>query len=337
MTGFAILGPGSVANFHKIAIEANADRGAHLVAMGHYDPEKFNAIEGEYGVPCLLYNDLLNNPDVDVVSICTPSGQHAAQAIACAQAGKHVLVEKPMALSLDSADAMIEACEKAGVKMGVVFQRRAEPLFKRIHTAIQSGEIGTLTLGVVSMPYYRAQSYFDQACWRGTWALDGGGVLMNQGIHLVDLLLWYMGKPIQVFAQADTLHRNIEVEDTLVATLRFENGGLATITATTTAAPGFSHRLEVYGTQGGIQVEGEDLKQWMSVNGKEIKPDQISKSSTLKGSGGDPRAIPVSGHIGIFADFIDSIEIDKDPMINGIEGRRSLSVVLDIYRATEHG
>jgi len=255
MIGFGILGPGSVADFHRKAIEANADQGARLVAMGHYDPDKFSAIEESTGVPCLTRDDLLNHPDVDVVCICTPSGQHASQTISCARAGKHVLVEKPMAISLDDADEMIAACEKAGVKLGVVFQRRAEPLFQRIHTVISTGGLGDLTLGVISLPYYRGQSYFDLADWRGTWSLDGGGVLMNQGIHLVDLMLWYFGDPVKITAQANTLHHSIEVEDTLVASLSFESGAMTAITATTTASPGFPHRLEIYGTRGGFRLK----------------------------------------------------------------------------------
>ncbi|RMF89527.1 MAG: gfo/Idh/MocA family oxidoreductase, partial [Nitrospinota bacterium] len=230
--GFAILGTGMVARYHQQAIAANAERGARLIAVGHYDASRFAEIGARFGVPCLALEDLLKHPEVDVICICTPSGQHAAQAMAAARAGKHVLVEKPMAVTLSEAEEMITTCASTGVRLGVVLQRRAEPLFQRIKTAIQQGALGTLTLGCVTIPYFRPQAYYDQADWRGTWALDGGGVLMNQGIHLVDLLLWYMGDPVQVQASADTLQRDIAVEDTLVATLRFASGALATITAT---------------------------------------------------------------------------------------------------------
>lgn len=147
---FAILGTGMVADYHRQAIAANIDRGARLVAVGHYNPARFDEIGAKFNVPCLNQEDLLANPEMDVVCICTPSGQHAAQAIAAAEAGKHVLVEKPMALSLDDADAMIAACAQARVKLGVVVQRRAEPLFKRVYEAIQAGDLGELTLGVVT-------------------------------------------------------------------------------------------------------------------------------------------------------------------------------------------
>ena len=337
MTGFAILGPGVVADFHRKAIEANADRGARLVAVGYYNPERFDQIEEVFGVPCQTPEDVFRNPEVDAVCICTPSGQHAAQAIAAARAGKHVLVEKPMALTLADADAMLDACRRADVKLGVVFQRRAEPLFRRVKAAVQAGEIGKPTMGIVSVPYYRPQGYYDQAAWRGTWAEDGGGVLMNQGIHLVDLLLWYLGNPVETVAHAVTLHHAIEVEDTLTAALRFENGALATISATTTAAPGFPHRLEIYGTAGGIQIEGEDPVRWRSAGGEPARAGSGAVPATKAAAGGDPKAIPLSGHIGIIADFIDSIRQNKSPLVNGSEGRRSLAAVLAIYQAAKRG
>ncbi len=332
--GFAILGAGMIADYHRQAVEANADLGAELVAMGYYNPARFKEISDQYGVPCLSQAEMLANPAVDVVCICTPSGQHAEQTIAAAEAGKHVLVEKPMALSLAEADAMIESCRRAGVKLGVTLQRRTETPFKQIKAALQAGDLGELTLGVVTMPYHRSPAYFNQADWRGTWALDGGGVLMNQGIHLVDLLVWFMGDPTAVQAYGDTLHRQIEVEDTLAATLYFENGALATITATTTASPGFPHRLEIYGTNGGIQVDGEAVARWTLADPARatVEPPELA-SATDAGAGGDPRGIKATGHIAIFRDFIKALQTDGHPPIDGVEGRRSLAAVLAIYQA----
>lgn len=332
--GFAILGVGMVAEYHRQAILANEERGACLVAVGHYDPNRFEEFSARFGVPCMTQERLLAHPDVDVVCICTPSGQHAAQTIAAAEANKHVLVEKPMAVNLADADIMTAACERAGVKLGVVLQRRTEPLFRSIYDAIQAGDLGALTLGVVTMPYHRPQAYFDQADWRGTWALDGGGVLMNQGIHLVDLLIWYMGDPVEVKAYADVLQRDIEVEDTLAATLRFANGSLATITATTTAAPGFPHRIEIYGTQGGIQVEGESAGRWTLVDpATATRRPPETRPPADAGAGADPRGIAPSGHIAIVHDFIEALRGDRVPEIDGAEGRHSLATVLAIYQA----
>lgn len=327
--GFAILGTGTIADFHRKAIEANADLGARLVAASHYDAARRAEISDKWGVPCLGENELLAHHEIDAICLCTPSGQHAAQTIAAARAGKHVLVEKPMALSLNDADAMIAACERAKVQLGVVLQRRADPLFLRVLAALQNGELGAPTLGVVTIPYFRPQSYYDSAAWRGTWAQDGGGALMNQGVHLVDLLIWWLGDPIEVTASAATLARDIEVEDTLAATLTFASGARAVITATTTAKPGFAHRLEVYGTEGGIQIEGEELVRWETHS----QSFQRASGDSAAGAGSDPRGIAAGGHIAIVRDFIQSIREGRAPKVDGREGRRSLAAVLQIYRA----
>ena len=333
--GFAILGTGMVADYHRRAILATP--GARLVAMGHHDPRRFDELGRRFGAPCLAQADLLAHPEVDAVCITTPSGQHAEQTVTAARAGKHVLVEKPMALSLADADAMIAACEAANVRLGVVLQRRTELLFRRVHEAVLAGDLGALTLGFVTLPYFRPQDYFDQADWRGTWRLDGGGVLMNQGIHLVDLLVWTMGDPIEARAYGDTLQRTIEVEDTLAATLRFPGGALATITATTTAAPGFPHRFELYGTAGGIQIKGESLGAWRLARPEEAQVEAPAVTTVTKaesaGSGGDPRGIAPTGHINILSDFVASLQEDRPLEIDGAEGRRSLAAVLMIYEA----
>jgi predicted dehydrogenase len=330
--GFAILGAGLIAEYHARAIAANAENGARLVAIGHYDPQRFAEIEQCFGVPCRVEGELLSDPQVDVLCICTPSGQHAIQTIAAAQAGKHVLVEKPIATRLKDADAMIAACQQNRVTLGVAFQSRTKPVFQRIQAAIQAGELGELTLGLVNLPYYRSQSYYDQAAWRGTWSLDGGGVLMNQGIHQVDLLAWFMGDPVSVAAHVLTLQRQIEVEDTLSASLRFANDALAAISATTTAAPGFPPRLEIYGTQGGVQVEDDVVMRWWSPKAPaETNPASVQPSSA--GAGADPRGISVAGHIALVNDFIRALREGRPPLVDGVEGRRSLATVTSIYQA----
>ncbi len=326
--GFGILGTGMVADYHQVAIRAN---GANLVAVAHHQESKFVEISKRFNVPCLTFEAMLEHPDIEVICICTPSGQHAAQTIAAAKAGKHVLVEKPMALSLAEADAMIETCTNADVRLGVVLQRRSEFVFKQVKAAIEAGDLGELTLASVTMPYLRTQAYYDQAAWRGTWRDDGGGVLMNQGIHLLDLLLWWLSDPVEVKAHAATLQRDIEVEDTLVAALRFASGAMATFTATTTAAPGFPHRLEVYGSKGGIQILGETVNAWTLSEPESAKVTSLQAASGEAGSGSDPRGIKATGHIEIVKDFLAAIREQRAPLIDGNEGRRSLKVVLDIY------
>jgi predicted dehydrogenase len=330
---FAILGAGMIADYHRAAIARHAPA-AELVAVGHHRPERFAELSAHFGVPCRSVAEVLAHDGVDAVCICTPSGEHAPQTIAAAHAGKHVLVEKPMAVSLAEADAMIAACDRAGVRLAVVLQRRFAPVYQRVHAAIAAQALGTLTLGAVTIPYYRPQSYYDSAAWRGTWALDGGGVLMNQGIHLVDLLVWFMGDPTAVHARTATLQRSIEVEDSLTAMLTFANGALATITATTTAWPGFPHRIEVYGSAGGFQIEGEVVRHWQTSLPDEAHPAPATQqASVAAGAGSDPKGISVEGHVAVLGDFLLALQTAQPLQIDGVEGRRSLAAVLAIYEA----
>ncbi len=331
---FAILGTGIVADYHKTAIVANHNDGAVFYAVSHHDPSRFEALEHKFGVPCLTFEALLADEQVDVVCICTPSGQHAAQAIACAKAGKHIIVEKPIALSLDDADAMIQAAEEHNVQLTVAFQRRTEPIFNKIKQALKAGDLGELTMASVVLPYFRGQEYYNQAAWRGTWALDGGGVLMNQGIHIIDLLVWFMGDPVYIEALAGTLQRDIEVEDVVAATLRFPNGALGTVSATTTVGDGAPHRIEIYGTNGSIQVEGEDVIRWhlKDTSKQTVTPPVLAREADLSSSN-DPRGISAVGHTAIVKELISSVQESRRPSIDGYEGRRSLLVVNGIYKA----
>jgi UDP-N-acetyl-2-amino-2-deoxyglucuronate dehydrogenase len=332
--GFAILGAGMVARYHAVAIERTP--GARLVAVGRSDPARAEETARQFGVPCLADEAaLLARDDVDAVCICTPSGVHAQQTIAAARAGKHVLVEKPMALTLADADAMIAACAQAGVQLGVALQRRTDPEFQRVRAAVASGDLGRLVLGSISMPYLRPQSYYDSAGWRGTWALDGGGALMNQGIHLVDLLLWLLGDAAEVRASSATLAHAIEVEDCLTATLRFAGGALGSISATTAAAPGFPHRVEVYGDHGGVQIEGEQIVRWEGSRAQ--APSAHSHEPVAAGAGASPTGIGAAGHTRLLDDFVAAIREGREPLVPGREGRRSLALVLAIYAAARSG
>jgi len=331
--GFAIFGAGMIADYYRQAIAANAENGARLVAIGHHNPARFDEIAGRFGVPSQSVEDVLANPAVDAVCIATPSGEHAHQAIAAARAGKHVLVEKPMALSLADADAMIAACRENNVRLGVTLQRRVEPLFRWVHDAIHGGDLGEITLAAVTMPYLRGDAYYAQADWRGTWALDGGGVLMNQGIHIIDLLVWFLGDPVAVQAFASTGRRRVEVENTAAAVLHFGSGAMASLIGTITAAPGFPHRIEIYGTNGGIQIEGESVLRWTLADPAlaTVEPWPVTTGQVGAGMAADPRGIAASGHIAILGDMINAIRQGKDPAIDGAEGRRSLATVLAIY------
>ncbi|HEU5101406.1 MAG TPA: Gfo/Idh/MocA family oxidoreductase [Roseiflexaceae bacterium] len=335
--GFGIVGAGMVARYHATAIERTP--GARLVAVCRPNRARAEETAARFGVPCLAdYPALLARDDVEAVCICTPSGMHAEQTIAAARAGKHVLVEKPMALTLADADAMIDACAQAGVLLGVALQRRTEPDFQRLRAAIAAGELGRLVLGSVSVPYMRAQSYYDSAAWRGTWALDGGGALMNQGIHLIDLLLWLMGDATEARASAATLAHDIEVEDCITAALRFGNGALGSVMATTAAAPGFPHRVEIYGDRGGVQIEGEQIVRWEGENHVQAPGASTeSREPIAAGAGSSPTGIGAVGHTRLLADFAAAIRERRDPLVPGAEGRRALALVLAIYESARTG
>jgi UDP-N-acetyl-2-amino-2-deoxyglucuronate dehydrogenase len=331
----AILGTGMVARYHAQAIAAAP--GARLVATCRADPAKKAAAEAEFGVPCETdYAALLARPDVDAVSVCTPSGAHAAQTIAAARAGKHVLVEKPMALTVRDADAMIEACHAAGVRLGVALQRRTEPAYQAVRSAIAAGTLGRPVLGLAVIPYYRTPAYYQSAAWRGTWAEDGGGALMNQGIHIADLLLWFMGDVEEVQARTATLAHSIEVEDDLSASLRFKSGALGAIVATTAAAPGFPHRVEVYGTRGGVQLEAEAVVRWEGEAAPALE-GTLAPGTAAAGAGSSPTGIAPTGHVRILSDFVLAVREGRPPLVPGEEGRRSLALVLSVYEAARTG
>ncbi len=338
--GFGIVGAGRVTRYHAEAI-ARTD-GARLVAVCRSSAEQAAEAEARFGVPCeTSYEALLARPDVDAVCICTPSGLHAAQAIAAARAGKHVLLEKPMALALADADATIAACREAGVVLQIAQQRRTDPLFGAVHKAVEVEALGRMVLGIVTVPYNRTESYYASADWRGTWTLDGGGALMNQGIHLVDLLVWYMGDVAEVRASADTLARTIEVEDTVAATLRFASGALGSVVATTATAPGYPYRVEIYGDRGGVQIEGEMLARWeVDLPRPERAESPIAnggRAPVAAGAGASPTGIGAEGHTHLVADLAAAIRDGRKPLVPGEEGRRALSLVLAIYEAARTG
>lgn len=331
--GFAIVGTGVAGRYHARAIAETP--GARLVAACRPSGSGAAEASAELGVPCDAELDaLLARPGVDAVCVCSPSGLHATHAVAAARAGKHVLVEKPMALSLAAADAVIGACREARVTLGVALQRRTEAGSRALHDAIRAGELGRMVLGVACVPYYRSPDYYESAAWRGSWELDGGGALMNQGIHLVDLLLWWMGGEVEVVgAAASTLRHSIEVEDCVVAALRFSGGARGAVVATTAAFPGFPHRVEVYGTSGGAQLEGDSIVRWEGGSPR-VAPGVAPSGA---GAGASPTALAPEGHRLLLADFVQSIREGGPPLVGGEEGRRSLALVLGVYAAAGIG
>ncbi|MCU0874306.1 MAG: Gfo/Idh/MocA family oxidoreductase [Pirellulaceae bacterium] len=339
-TGFGIIGCGMIANFHCKAV---ADiRNAKVAACFDTRPEAADRLAAQVG--CRAYHDLdamLADPDVHVVTIGTPSGAHMEPAVAAARAGKHVIVEKPLEVTLKRCDAVIKACEAAGVALATIFPSRFHESSQLLKRAVDQGRFGRLTIGDAYVKWYRTQQYYDSGAWRGTWALDGGGALMNQAIHSVDLLLWLMGPVVEVTAHTATLaHERIEVEDVAMATLRFANGALGVIEATTAAYPGALKRIEIHGSEGSAVLEEEDLKTWAFIKptarDKALLERMAGKTQT-GGGAADPAAIGHHGHTAMFKDVLKAISSGSRPLIDGPEGRRSVEVILAIYKAALTG
>jgi UDP-N-acetyl-2-amino-2-deoxyglucuronate dehydrogenase len=338
--GFAIIGCGLISKFHARAI--NDTRGAKLVAGYNRTMPAAEKLAAEFG--CQPYDDLaamLKNDKVDIVVIGTPSGAHMEPAVAAAKAGKHVIVEKPLEITLKRCDRIIEACRANKVTLSTIFPSRFHDSAAEMKRAIDAGRFGRLTIGDAYVKWFRTQQYYDSGKWRGTWELDGGGALMNQAVHSVDLLLWLMGPVVEVTAHAAMLaHERIAVEDTVIATLKFASGALGVIEATTAAYPGYLKRIEIHGSAGSAVMEEEDIVKWDFA--KEQKCDAaIREAASAKKSGGggasDPAAIGHHGHARQFRDVLEAIKKGKPPRIDGPQGRQAVETILAIYKAAETG
>ncbi len=338
--GFGIIGCGMIAGFHAKAIKDIP--GAKLVACQDRRLESAQKLAGEW--EATAYEDLdemLANPDVDVVTICTPSGAHMEPAVAAAKAGKHLIIEKPLEITLDRCDQIIAACEENNVLVSTIFPSRFHKASQLVKQAIEKGRFGTLTLGDSYVKWFRTQEYYDSGQWRGTWALDGGGALMNQAIHSIDLLTWFMGPVAEIRATTATLaHERIEVEDVATASLRFANGALGTIEATTAAFPGMLKKVEIHGSEGTAVIEEEDIKSWEFLKMDDEDKKIIAEFASVTDTGGgaaDPTAIGHHAHTKQFKDVLNAIETGDSMMVDGPEGRRSVEIILAIYKAAETG
>lgn len=338
--GFAVVGTGMIAHFHAKAI--GAIDGAKLVGGFDQVGERADKFASQTG--CIAYTDLnemLANPDIHVVTICTPSGAHRDPAVAAARAGKHVLVEKPLEITLSRCDDIIDACNESGVLLGAILPSRFGEANIAIKQAIDAGRFGRLTLGDTYVKWWRTQEYYDSGGWRGTWGLDGGGAYMNQAIHNVDLITWFMGDVDQVCALTATLaHERIEVEDVGTAVVRFKNGALGTLEASTAVYPGLLKKTEIHGTEGSVIVEQDDILLWDFKNPLPEDEDirqRLAKKSTNTGGAADPSAISFVGHQKQFENFVKAIQGEEPLWIDGLEGRRSVELILAIYSSCWNG
>jgi len=335
MIKFGVVGCGRIAKRHLDLLGGNQIDGAELVAICDSDPERLTAARQRYNVAA--YGDieaLLADPSVEVVTILTPSGMHAAHAVAAARAGKHIVVEKPMALRLDDADAMIAACDKARVKLFVVKQNRLNVPVVKAREALNAGRFGKLVLGTVRVRWRRDQSYYNQDSWRGTWAQDGG-VLANQASHHVDLLEYFMGDVVSVHARATRALVDIEAEDTAVATLQFANGALGIIEATNATRPNdLEGSLSILGEGGTVVIGGfavNKMVTWQFVDPVAGDDEVLEKYSV------NPPNVYGYGHQAYYEHVIDCLRNDTAALVDGLEGRRSLELITALYESIETG
>jgi len=337
--GFAIIGVGNIADFHAKAI--SEIQGVKLRCVYSRSKDKTTAFASRYQIDAETdFDAVLKRKDIDIVCITTPSGAHAECAIPALQSGKHVLCEKPLDITLDRVDQMIAEAKKQKRILAAIFQSRFGHGAQTLKKAISTGRFGKLTLCDAYIKWWRANDYYTSGAWRGTRKLDGGGALMNQGIHAVDMLQWLVGMPIEVSAKTATLvHSKIEVEDTAVAVLRFSHGALGTITAATSAWPGFSKRIEISGDKGSVILEDDRLSFWKFEN--ELPEDaairKANQNSQIGGGAADPKAISTEGHRRQMQDLVDAIREGRPPAISGEEGRNALQLILAIYESAKSG
>jgi UDP-N-acetyl-2-amino-2-deoxyglucuronate dehydrogenase len=332
--GIGILGCGNVARIHAEAIRQVPD--LELVSVCSRSRDSAERLGLRYGIPAATsIEEFLGNKALGAVSICAPSGVHAELGCAAARAGKHVLVEKPIEIAIPKADALIDACNHAGVTLAVSFQSRHLDAPRLLKSAVENNRLGRLVLASAYIKWYRTPEYYASTPWRGTLKGDGGGALINQAIHTVDLLRWILGPVAGVSAfSGRLLHGGIEGEDTLVATLRFENGALGTIEAATSVYPGFRRRLEITGTEGTVILDGDNLSTWTLRDGS---PNPSMSAGDVSNGSADPMAIDCEGHRRVMADFAEAIRHRRKPLVDGRDGRDSLELVEFIYRsAAQH-
>ena len=347
---FAVVGCGVIGRVHARSI--TRVNGAVLTVT--VDPVETAAKElaGEYDAASVSsLEEALRRDDVDAVAICTPSGNHAELAVQALAAGMHVVVEKPLDVSAEAARKLNAAAAASGRTITVVSQHRFDPASVAVWEAARAGRFGTLTSGVASVAWWRSQSYYDSGDWRGTWSLDGGGALVNQAIHTIDLLIWMMGRPLEVNAYTSCLaHEGIEVEDTAVAIVRFESGALGVIHGTTAAYPGLTTRVQVHGNRGSAVIDDDRLEYFHAAPSDDdgdgfpygaggssnqaalVLPEVQSTPAT----GDDPVSMS-EGHEMQYVDFLEAIREGRPPRVTVASATTSLQVILAIYRSAEEG
>ncbi len=331
-----IVGCGTIADIHAQAI--NQTGNADLFSIFSRNEINARRVGEKYQTKWTTdWQKFISDDALDAVSVCTPNGNHLDYTKKAAREGKHIILEKPIEITLERAKETINICEKHGVKLAVIYQNRFIPRIQRLKKHLDDGIIGKIFMGDAYIKWFRAQDYYDSGAWRGTFALDGGGVLINQAIHAIDLLQWLMGDVVSVFGYIDTFtHKRLEGEDNAVATLRFKSGAIGVIQASTSVQPAQSQRIEIHGEKGSAILDGNSARVWVE---NKLIPDENTekKTSTSAGSTSPLAGFSIEPHTAQFKAISNAILRDEVPPVSGNESLKSLAIVLSVYESAKTG
>lgn len=329
--GIGIIGTGSIAIKHAQAIKEL--KGAELVALFNPNIKSAKSAKEKFSAPVLSdFDEFLSLSNLDIVCICTPSGMHLEPGIAAAKAGKHLMVEKPIEITLPRTDKLIKECEDNGVQLAVIFQNRFSEDYQKLKKAVERGVFGRLIMGNAYVNWFRNSAYYSTSKWKGTLAADGGGALINQGIHTIDLLLDLMGDVKSVFAQVQTTLYPIEGEDLGVGIVNFENGALGNVTSATALYPGYPERVEIFGSEGSAVLEAGKITAW-NIKGEEAS--EIPKDTDSGSGSSDPNAIGYQLHLMQWELFLKDIKNDSTPTVDGKTARKSVELIRAMYHSSK--
>ena len=334
---FAIIGTGNIAEFHARAIDLVDN--AQLVAVHSRREEPGQAFAAKHNAEYVGDTAaLLARDDVDAICITTPSGTHADLGIAAARAGKHVLTEKPLDITPERVDELVNACAENKVQLGGIFQARFGKGAQAVKTAVDAGRFGQLAWASAYVPWFRSEEYYQSAGWRGTWDLDGGGALMNQSIHAIDMILWLAGDWEEVSARCtNILHKGLEVEDTAMAWVKFKSGAMGVIQGSTACYPGEPKRVELKGSTGSATLVDDmpTLWQFETELGQDEEVREWVKGAKIGGGASDPNAISIDGHRAQIEDFAAAITEGREPAIPGRDGKKAVELICAIYQSSQ--
>jgi len=336
---FGIIGCGIIAFTHATALKQLKDEGCILYACCDIIPEKADQYAKDHDVEKVYYNyhELLADPKVDIVCVCVPSGLHGQVAMDASNAGKAIVCEKPMEITPAKIHQIIDVVRKNNTKMQCIFQRRLMPVAIALRELVRNGTLGRICMAEARLNYFRDQAYYNSAGWRGTWELDGGGAMMNQGVHGIDLILWMLDDEIEtIYGKAKTMSRNIPVEDTAAALIQMKSGAMCIIEGATTAYPGFSSTFTIYGDKGTVSFDDQHIIAWEFID-KENAPARPDLGDDVVGGAKNPIDIGIYGHICLLRDIAEAVRDDRAPMLPPEEAALAVQVICGIYESSRQG